>query len=129
MDIKKLKLDKYDRIKAVNFPEKYDLGITTVDNRPEVIIYYIDEILDVVDFVEMVKTSGLPTDNRVIFVYEKGRKDGVNRDTIFAPFKDGIYTGFKMRSPMMCSLSKELSAFVQSYENINPKDGIQIRGE
>ena len=118
MDIKKLKLDEYDRIRAVNFPERYDLGIATVDNRPEVIIYYIDEMLDVLGFVEMVKTSDLPGDNRVIFVYEKGRKDGVNRDTIFAPFKDGTYTGFKMRSPMMCSLSKELSAFVQSYEII-----------
>jgi hypothetical protein len=120
MDIKKLKLDEYHRIKAVNFPERYELGIETVDNQPEVIIYYIDKVLDVVDFVEMVKASDLPKDNRVIFVYEKGRKDGVNRDTIFAPFKAGTYPGFKMRSPMMCSLSKELSAFVQSYEITKP---------
>lgn len=117
MDTAKLKLDAYKGIKEINFPEKYALGLATNEGDTDVIIYYIDEIKDVEEFVNLVKNSELPKDNRVIFVYEKGRKDGVNRDTIFAPFKDGTYSGFKIRRPAMCSLSPKLSAFVQSWED------------
>jgi len=45
-------------------------------------------------------------------VYKKGRKDGVNRDYIFMPFKENIHQGFKLKAPMLCSLSDELSACV-----------------
>ena len=118
MDIAKLKIDKYSNIQAINFPDKYNPNIVMTDeDKIEVVIYYIDKIEDTPAFIKYVQHATLAKDNRTIFVYKKGRKDGVNRDTIFAYFQalpDGV---FKMRAPMMCSLSKELSAFVQSYEN------------
>jgi hypothetical protein len=116
MNIKKLKIDKYKRIMVKNFPDKYNLGINSVDDNPEVIIYFIAKLSDVDDLIELAKKSNLPKDNRVIFVFEKGRKDGVNRDTIFLPFREDLQNHYRMKAPMLCSLSKELSAFVQSYE-------------
>lgn len=119
MDIKKLKIDKYSHIQVINFPEKYKPDIVSTDTgQIEVILYYIDKIEDVPTFIEYVKSADIAKDNRTIFVYEKGRKDGVNRDTIYAYFTALPKGIFKMRAPMMCSLSNELSAFVQSYENL-----------
>jgi hypothetical protein len=43
-------------------------------------------------------------------VYRKGRKDGVNRDSIFLPFRKD--KNFTLKAPMLCSISKELSACV-----------------
>ncbi|MDD4157384.1 MAG: hypothetical protein PHY08_12510 [Candidatus Cloacimonetes bacterium] len=116
MNVKKLKIDKYERIMVTNFPRKYDLEIRSVEEKPEVIIYFIDKLSDVNDMILLIKDCILPKDNRVIFVYEKRRKDGVNRDTIYSYFKKELQSEYKLRAPMLCSLSKELSAFVQSYE-------------
>ena len=106
MEISKLKIDKYTNIKKINFPEKYDLPINTHQTgQLQVVIYYIDCLKDVEDFIAYVKSIQLAKDNRVIFVYEKGRKDGVNRDTIFDYFvkeKEQKPDIFKMRSPMLC---------------------------
>lgn len=112
MDLKELKLEKFKNIQVVNFPNEIELGISPVENEVEVIIYYIDKIADVKAFVNLVNNSGLPKENRTIMVYKKGRKDGVNRDSIFMPFKDEIYKGFKLKAPMLCSISNELSACV-----------------
>lgn len=117
MDINKLKLEKFERIGIFNFPDTIDLGITTVLDNHEVIIYYIDKIEDVEAFVKLVHVAQLPKSNRTIMIYKKGRKDSVNRDAIIMPFRDGNYTHFKLRAPMLCSISKELSAFVMSFEN------------
>lgn len=116
MDISKLKLDKYKGIRTENFPDEYNLGIESSDVAIEVIIYYIDKISDLDAFVDLVKSSNLPSDNRTIMVYKKGRKDGINRDSVIKPFKEGNYDMFKIRRPAQCSLSKDLSAFVQSWE-------------
>ena len=116
MDISKLQIGKYKGVKVVNFPEKYSLNIESSEDPIEVIIYYIDRLSDVDAFVDLVKESNMPSDNRTIMVYEKGRKDGVNRDTIVKPFGEGKYKDFKIRRPALTSLSKELSAFVQSWE-------------
>jgi len=117
MDIAKLKIDKYKHIEFINFPNKYiPEAEASNEGQIEVIIYYIDKIEDTQAFIDYVKSADLAKDNRVIFVYEKGRKDGVNRDTIIDYFmsdKEGL---FKLRVPMMCSLSSKLSGFVQSYE-------------
>lgn len=119
MDIAKLKLDKYSHIQLINFPNKYKPDITsTNEGQIEAVIYYIDKIEDVTTFIEYVKGADIAKNNRTIFVYEKGRKDGVNRDTIYAYFQALPQGTFKMRAPMMCSLSKELSAFAQSYEKV-----------
>jgi len=77
-----------------------------------VILFYIDKIEDVKSFVDLCNTSSLPKDNRTIMIYKKGRKDGVNRDSIFMPFREGTYEGFKLKAPMLCSISEELSACV-----------------
>jgi hypothetical protein len=45
-------------------------------------------------------------------VYRRGRKDGLNRDTIFLPFKEEKYPNYKLIAPMLYSLSKELSSCV-----------------
>jgi hypothetical protein len=116
IDISKLKIDGFKNICAINFPHKYQLGFPEKCEIPvEVIIYYIDTLLEVPHFIETVQNADLAEDNRVIFVYKKNRKDGVSRDTIYFPFKNKEVTGFKMKHPMLCSLSKELSAFVQIY--------------
>lgn len=117
MELNKLKLDKFNRIGIFNFPHSITFKLETVKENFEVIIFYIDKIEDVDAFVDLVKKSKLPKDNRTIMIYKKGRKDGVNRDTIFMPFKDEKYTQFKLRAPMMCSLSNDLSACVMSFEN------------
>ena len=113
MDLKKLKIDNLNRILVRNFPEKYDPVIKSVNDKVEAILYYIDQIEDVKSFVELCDEADLIKNNRVIMVYEKGRKDGVNRDSIFNPFKSGLYDGFKITAPMLCSVTDKLSAFVQ----------------
>lgn len=116
MDITKLKLEKFKNIGTFNFPETIDLGIDLTKDNYDVIIYFIDKIEDVDVFVDLVKEIKLPKDNRTIMIYKKGRKDGVNRDSIFMPFKEEKYSQFKLRAPMMCSISNELSACVMSFE-------------
>jgi hypothetical protein len=44
-------------------------------------------------------------------IHQKGNKT-VNRDVIIAPFRKGLYKDFKLKEPMLCSLSDSLSAFV-----------------
>lgn len=114
MDISKLKLDKFTNIRLENFPDDIDLGITSSDADTEVVIYYIDHIEDVSKFVDLCHSLGLPSENRTIMVYKKGRKDRVNRDSIFMPFKEGTYPDFKLKAPMLCSISSELSACVMA---------------
>ena len=53
----------------------------------DALIYYVDKLEDVDAFVKLVDSSQLPKSNRTIMVYRKGRKDGVNRDSIFMPFR------------------------------------------
>ncbi len=112
MDIAKLKLNKFKNIQIHNFPKGVDLGIESTDKNVEVIIYYIQTIKDVMKFVKLVNSTTLPKENRTILVYEKGRKDGVNRDSIIMPFKSREIEGFQLKAPMLCSLSETLSAFV-----------------
>jgi hypothetical protein len=116
MDLSKLKISKFTRIKAVNFPEDIETGILSVDDNVEVILYYINQVEDVAQFVVLCQSTHLPVDNRTIMIYRKGRKDGVNRDSIFMPFKENIHTGFKLKAPMLCSLSDDLSACVMCRE-------------
>jgi hypothetical protein len=115
MDIKKLKIDNFKNIMLKNFPDDIELGINSSDNNPEVVIYYIDFLEDIEDLKKLVNEIDLPKENRIILVYKKGRKDDVNRDNIISPFKNN--KNYKMKAPMLCSLSKELSAF--SLQKIN----------
>lgn len=114
MDFNKLRLDKFNNIRIVNFPKEFEMEIQSGNTGIEVILYYINQIEDVAEFVELCNSTDLPEDNRTIMIYKKGRKDGVNRDSIFLPFKDGKYKNFKLKAPMLCSLSKEFSACVLS---------------
>jgi hypothetical protein len=116
MDLKKLKIGHLNRFLVRNFPKQYIPELKSVESNIEVILFYIDSVADVSKFVKLCETADLIEDNRVIMIYEKGRKDGVNRDSIFMPFKQGKYTGFKMKAPMLCSISDRLSAFVQQKE-------------
>jgi len=78
MDIAKLKIDKYSNIQAINFPDKYNPNIIMTDeDEIEVVIYCIDKIEDTPAFIKYVQHAPLAKDNRTIFVYKKGRKDGV----------------------------------------------------
>jgi hypothetical protein len=117
MDLKKLKLDKFRSIQIVNFPKDVDLGIVSTDENVEVIIFYIQQIQDIQDFLKLAESTQLPKENRAILVYEKGRKDGVNRDSIIGPFQNGRIKRFKLKTPMLCSISDKLSAFVMSKES------------
>ena len=116
MDLKKLKLDKFKNILAANFPKDIDLGIRSTDENVEVIIFYIQHIEDLQRFLKLADSMHLPKENRIILVYEKGRKDGVNRDSIIGPFQTKKIKGFKLKPPMLCSISNRLSAFVLSKE-------------
>ncbi len=112
MDAQKLRIEKFKNIQVVNFPADIDLNIESTDKHVEVIIYYIDKVEDIRKFVRLANESNLPEHNRTILVYQKGRKDEVNRDSIIRPFKTKEIAGFQMKAPMLCSISKELSAFV-----------------
>lgn len=110
MNLEKLKLKKFKNITVLNFPKQFDLGIKSTKKNVEAVIYYIDELADVTKFIAACEATRLPKENRTIMVYQKGRNDGVNRDSIFLPFRDN--KGFKLKAPMLCSLSEELSACV-----------------
>ena len=112
MDLKKLRIEKFKNIRLVNFPKDIVIGITSTTKEVEVIVYYIDRLDDVKKFVKLCATTPLPKENRTIMVYRKGRKDGVNRDSIFMPF--GKDKNFALKAPMLCSISDELSACVMS---------------
>lgn len=113
MDYKKLKIDTFKSIGYFNFEDQS----TEVFECYEAVIYFIKELDDVKKMVELVKTLKMVENNRVILVYKKGQPL-VNRDSIIKPFKDGTYTEFKMKAPMLCSLDKTTSAFVMSKEII-----------
>lgn len=49
MYLTKLKIDKYNNIFIVNFPKDYMENINTENS--EVILYYIDKIEDITDFL------------------------------------------------------------------------------
>ncbi len=112
MKLGKLKLDKFKNIRIINFPREFYPGIKSVDTNTEVILYYVDNPADVEDFVKLCVSTPLPKENRTIKVYQKGRKDGVNRDSIFQPLrKDKRFT---LKALMLCSISDELSACVMA---------------
>lgn len=110
MDLKKLRIEKFKNIQVVNFPNNVDFGISSSTKNVEVIIYYIDRLDDVKKFSKLCASTPLPKENRTIMIYKKGRKDGVNRDSIFLPFRKD--KNFVLKAPMLCSLSDELSACV-----------------
>jgi len=117
MDTYKLKIDKFKNIRIENFPTEFDFGIVSKEENVQVLIYYIDKLEDLDNFVSLCNSLSLSPENRTILVYKKGRKDGVNRDSLFKPFFDEKkYQGFKLRAPMLCSLSKDYSACVMSKE-------------
>lgn len=116
MDLKKLKIEKFKNIMVVNFPNEIETRIKSTDKDVEVILYYIDQLSDVQKFVELCGATTLLPENRTIMVFKKGRKDGINRDSLITPFRKNTYPGFKLRAPMLCSISDTLSAFVLSKE-------------
>lgn len=117
MDLSKLKIEEYNKT-FVNFPENYyeQLKEYEVLENINCIFYYISLKEDIEKFVNYIKKSELPDENRVILVYEKGKKAKVNRDDIRNSVLKGEYEQFfKARQPILSSLSKELSAFSLSY--------------
>ena len=94
----------------MNFPKEFNPGMRSTDVDIEVIIYYIDRLDDVKKFVKLCLSTPLPKENRTIMVYKKGRKDGVDRESIFLPFRKD--RRFALKAPMLCSLSDDLSACV-----------------
>jgi hypothetical protein len=116
MDIAKLKIANFNNIVAINFPDDIEIKYPEYTNNTDVIIYFIREISDIKEFADLCKATDLPEKNRTILVFRKGIKGDVNRDTIITPFRDNTYTNFKLRAPMLCSLSDKLSAFVMSFE-------------
>lgn len=115
MDINKLKIDKFSRILLKNIPEDIGMELKSTNENPEVLIYYIESIEDLENFVHFCNSISLPKENRTIMIYKKGQKD-LNRDSIITPFKTNKYDGFRLKAPMLCSLSKEYSAFVMMKE-------------
>lgn len=72
MNLEKLKIGQFKKIKLVNFPKDVKPGITSTKGRAEVLLYYIHTIEDVEAFVRTCQKLGLPDDNRAIMVYRKG---------------------------------------------------------
>lgn len=97
----KLKIDKFNNFLQINMPEQYRFDLTDSDN-PEVVFYYINEASDVDELLSF--EFNLPEENRVIAIFEKGKK---LRDSL----RPIINNGFKMKAPMLCSLNDKLSAF------------------
>ncbi len=119
----KLKINNFNNIQLLNF-SKYNLEIDSTDNNVEVVIYYIDSESDIEKFVKYTQELNLPSDNRTILVYEKGRNDGIGRDLIIKPFKSENMFGYettkiyKLKAPNLCSLNDKLSAFCLIRTNI-----------
>lgn len=111
MDYKKLKIEQFNNITFKNFEDKEEVLYDVTD----VVVYYIQSVDDIQTCVDYCKAIKMASENRMILVYEKGRKD-INRDIIIKPFKDGTYLEFKMKAPMLCSLDKKHSAFVLKKE-------------
>ncbi|MFQ5575038.1 MAG: hypothetical protein ACE5E0_05385, partial [Terriglobia bacterium] len=101
-------------VQTLNFPPGVDLGLDSTDQDVEVIIYYVDQTDDLKAALAAAEQADLPKENRLILVYKKGRKDGVNRDSIIGPFRSGEITGYRLKAPMLCSISSDLSACVLS---------------
>ncbi len=112
MDIKKLKLDIFKNININNFPSDINLGIESTSKRIEVVLYYIDKLEDINNFIKLCDSLPLPDENRTIMVFKKGQKTGVNQNSIMGPFKEGKYPKYKLKAPMLCSLSDELTACI-----------------
>ena len=112
IDLKKLKIDKFRGIRHENFPSDLHPGFESARKNYDVILYYIDRPEDVQNFVHLCKSSPLPRENRTILVYKNGRKDGVNHDAVFFPFRNDVT--FALRTPLMCALSDDLSAYIMS---------------
>ena len=113
MDTSKLKIEKFKNINFVNFPREMISNKNFTEKDVEAIIYYIDKLEDISKFGTHCNSSNLTADNPTIMIYKKGRKDGVNRDSIFMPYIENKFKGFKLKAPMLCSISDELSACVR----------------
>ncbi len=113
MDLSKLKLNKFRHFKIANFPRSIDLGLDSTDADIEVVIYYVASREDVKKFVSSCNSISLPKENRTIMIFQKGSKE-LSRDMIIGPFRKGTYPNFKLKAPMLCSISNEPSAFVLS---------------
>jgi len=114
MKLKALKLDSLSRIKVINCPDNICLEIESTDEDINVLLYYISKIEDVADFVKYCSSIELPSDNTTVLLYQKGRLDGVNLEYIFEPFKVKKYTNFKLKLPVLATLSKNIGALVMS---------------
>lgn len=112
MDIHKLKLDLNSNINIQNFPQSIDLGIESAKRRLNAVIYYIAIIEDLYKAISYADSLKLTEDNRVILVFSNNKNMGVSRNKIMAPFNAGKFPKYKLKAPMICSLSDELSACV-----------------
>lgn len=99
--MKKLRIDRFSTFKQINLPKEYDFNLDD-SKDPEVILYYIQSEEDVTKLIE--SNLKLPKENRVIIIFEKGKR---LRDKLL-PLMDN---GFKMKAPMLCSISDKLSGF------------------
>jgi hypothetical protein len=111
MDIDKLGIAGFKKIKVVNKPADIDLGLKGSASAPEVLIYFAATQEDLGSFVSLCWSLGLPEENRAIIVFKKGRK-ALSRNMVVGPFRDGTYRGFKLMASQPCSLSEEYSALV-----------------
>ncbi len=117
MDLNKLNLEQYNKT-FCNFPSNYYELLKEYEASESIncIFYFISLKEDIEKFVDYIKKYGLPEENRVILVYEKGKKTGVNRDDVRNSILKGEFEEFfKARKPMLSSLSKKLSAFSLSF--------------
>lgn len=112
MDIHKLKLDLESNIDVKNFPASIDLGIEPARRRFTAVIYYLNAIEDLYKAIPYCDSLKLPEDNRVVLVFTKGKNSSLNRNTLMAPFMAGKFPKYKLKAPMMCALSEELTACV-----------------
>lgn len=98
---RKLKIEKFREFSQINMPIDYRFEIEE-SSKPQVIFYFIKSHEDIKELLNY--EFDLPEDNRVIVIFEKGKK---LRDEL----KPLINNGFKMKAPMLCSISDRLSAF------------------
>jgi hypothetical protein len=73
--LEKLKINAYKNVKFINFSEEFKPDYPSISTNPEVIIYYIEALCDVTNFVKICNSELLTEANRSIMVYRKGRKD------------------------------------------------------
>ena len=107
MDFSKLKLDKFQTYNGFQLPESFHPPLT-LDPKADVWFLFCHSFEDVNRLANQVINQPVPKENRVFFVYRKGRKE-FHRDHIYAVIERHPF--LMKKAPILSSLNHEYNCF------------------